>query len=192
MRRSRVLAVSVTILAAVCWLLPSAVPASAHAIIDLDGVSAVAGTSSAMTLEIQHGCLPSEATLEVEAFVGKPWRAVAPGAVAGWQVAVDRLASGGWHITWTDLGAPIPFGTATFFPITVDWPAKPGAYGMRVTQQCTNGATYDWSEQYRPATANSPSPPLTPRPEVQVVAKAERPAPHHHPNSAAGVDVHAH
>ena len=44
-----------------------AAPASAHAIIDLDGVTAVAGRSSAMTLEIQHGCLPAEATTQVDA-----------------------------------------------------------------------------------------------------------------------------
>lgn len=49
-----------------------AAPASAHAIIDLGGVSAVAGKTSPMTLEVQHGCLPAEATTQVEAFVGAP------------------------------------------------------------------------------------------------------------------------
>lgn len=62
----------------------SAGSASAHAIIELDGVSAVAGKTSLMTLEIQHGCLPSEATIEVEAFVGPAWRGVQPGGVPGW------------------------------------------------------------------------------------------------------------
>ena len=150
---------------------PAIAPASAHAIIELNGVSAVAGRTSTMTLEIQHGCLPSEATTEVEAFVGAPWRGVRPGAMAGWASTVEPLARGGWHIIWTNLGAPVPFGTETFFPISVDWPAKPGTYGMRVTQQCTTGTSYDWNTQYGPATANSPSPPLTPRPEVKVVAK---------------------
>jgi hypothetical protein len=151
----------------------SAAPASAHAIIDLDGVTAVAGKSSAMTLEIQHGCLPAEATTQVEAFVGRPWRSVKPGAVPGWQVSVQKVTQGGWHITWQNLGKPIPFGTPTFFPITVGWPSKPGTYAMHVTQQCTNGTSYDWNEQYGPATADTPSPPLTPRPEVHVAARAK-------------------
>jgi len=153
-------------------ILLSAAPASAHAIIDLDGVTAVAGKTSAMTLEIQHGCLPAEATTQVEAFVGRPWRSVKPGAVPGWQAAIEKLAQGGWHITWKNLGAPIPFGTATFFPITVAWPVKPGTYALHVTQQCTNGTSYDWNQPYGPATATTPSPPLTPRPEVHVVAHA--------------------
>ena len=150
----------------------SAPAAFAHAIIDLDGVTAVAGRSSAMTLEIQHGCLPAEATTQVDAYVGRPWRSVKPGAVPGWQVTVQKVTQGGWHITWKNLGTPIPFGTPTFFPITVGWPVKPGTYAMHVTQQCTNGSAYDWNEQYGPATATAPSPPLTPRPEVHVVAHA--------------------
>jgi uncharacterized protein YcnI len=151
----------------------SAAPASAHAIIELDGVTAVAGSTSGMTLEIQHGCLPAEATTQVQAFVGRPWRSVRPGPVPGWQVAVEKLAQGGWHITWQNLGTPIPFGTATYFPITVGWPSKPGTYAMHVTQQCTNGTSYDWNEQYGPATADTPSPPLTPRPEVHVAARSK-------------------
>ena len=146
-------------------------PAGAHAIIELNGVSAVAGGRSLMTLEVQHGCLPSEATTAVAAFVGAPWRAVRPEPVAGWSGRVERLSSGGWQITWTNLGAPIPFGTPSYFPITVSWPAKPGDYAMRVTQQCTNGASYDWNTTYGPATASRPSPPLTPRPEVKVIAR---------------------
>ena len=167
-------------------------PAAAHAIIELDGVSAVAGRTSAMTLEIQHGCLPAEATTQVQAFVGRPWRAVRPAPVTGWEASVQRLARGGWQITWTNLGEPIPFGTATFFPIEVDWPTQAGTFGMRVTQQCTDGTSYDWNEKYRPATANSPSPPLTPRPEVQVVARAEKRVPQTSPSAPVRVDTHVH
>jgi len=69
-----------------------------------------------MTLEIQHGCLPANPTVQVEAFVGAPWRAVKPEPVAGWTSSVTKQANGGWHITWVNQGTPIPFGTATFFP----------------------------------------------------------------------------
>jgi len=167
-------------------------PAAAHAIIDLDGVSAVAGTTSQMTLEVQHGCLPAEATLRVDAFVGRPWRGVEPGAVPGWQTTVERLPQGGWHIAWTNLGPPIPFGTAIFFPIEVAWPSKAGTYAMRVTQQCTNGASYDWNQQYFPATADSPSPPLTPRPEVKVVSRAEASTANAQPARPVHMNTHSH
>ena len=103
---------------------------------------------------------------------------------------MERLARGGWQITWTNLGEPIPFGTATFFPIEVDWPTKAGTFGMRVTQQCTDGTSYDWNEKFRPATANSPSPPLTPRPEVQVVAIADQRAPRTSSIAPAHLDTH--
>lgn len=149
---------------------PLLASASAHSIIELNNVSAVAGKTSAMTLEIQHGCLPSEPTLQVEAFVGSPWRAVKPTPVAGWTSTVTEQAKGGWHITWVNQGTPIPFGTATYFPITVSWPKNPGTYGMSVMQLCP-GSSYYWNDKYAPATASLPSPPLTPLAEVLVVAK---------------------
>ena len=152
---------------------PLAATASAHAIIELNGVNAVAGTTSAMTLEIQHGCLPSEPTIQVEAFVGAPWRAVKPVAVAGWTSSVTRQAKGGWHVTWVNQGAPIPFGTPAYFPLTIAWPKTAGTYGMSVLQLCTGGSSYLWNTQYSPASATADSPPLTPKPEVGVVAKKD-------------------
>lgn len=156
-------------LAAALVLGASISEANAHAIIALNGISAVAGKSSVMTLEVQHGCLPSEPTVQVEAFVGSPWRAVKPQKVSGWTSSVTKQPKGGWHITWVNQGTPIPFGTATFFPISVAWPSQPGTYGMSVMQLCP-GSSYYWNDKVTPATADVPSPPLTPRPEVLVVA----------------------
>jgi uncharacterized protein YcnI len=150
---------------------PLAATASAHAIIRLEGVSAVASATSAMTLLIQHGCLPSEPTVQVQAFVGKPWRSVKPQKVDGWTSSVKKQAKGGWQITWINQGEPIPFGKETLFPITVSWPKTPGTYGMSVWQLCANGSTYYWNEKSTAATATVNSPPLTPRPEVLVVEK---------------------
>lgn len=145
-----------------------------------------------MTLEIQHGCLPVEATTQVEAFVGPRWRAVEPVETTGWQASVERTAHGGWHITWIDLGEPIAFAKPTFFRIKVSWPDKPGIYGMRVTQQCTDGASYDWNAKSTPATAHRPSPPLTPRPEVLVVAHGEAMDVQSRPDAPATPEGHAH
>lgn len=165
-------------------------PAAAHAIIELNGISAVAGKTSTMTLEVQHGCLPSNPTLEVEAFVGKPWRAVKPQPVAGWTSRVERQSIGGWHIIWTNTGEPVPFGTATFFPITVAWPKDAGVYDMTVLQLCPE-SSYLWDEPFGPATAEKPSPPLTPRPQVQVVAKPASTSEQSHPTRPKA-PIHAH
>lgn len=124
-----------------------------------------------MTLEIQHGCLPSEPTVQVEAFVGAPWRAVKPQQVSDWTSTVTQQSTGGWHVTWVKRGEPVPFGTPTHFPITVTWPKTPGTYGMSVMQVCSDGSTYYWNDKYSPASATTDSPPLTPKPEVAVVAK---------------------
>ena len=166
-------------------------PAQAHGIIDLQGTSAVAGQSSVMTLEIQHGCLPSEPTVQVEAFVGSPWRAVKPQAVPGWTSRVTRQTKGGWHITWVNQGTPIPFGTATYFPISVAWPSKPGTYGMSVMQLCP-GSSYYWNSKNAPATADTPSPPLTPRPEVLVIAAKDVVAATPKAKATPSVSAHLH
>jgi hypothetical protein len=96
-------------------------------------------------------------------------RAVKQQPVNGWSSRVSRQDNGGWQITWTNLGAPIPFGTPIFFPIRAAWPTKPGIYGMSVLQLCPNSSYY-WNDEYAPANGSVSSPPLTPRPEVLVVA----------------------
>ena len=172
MRLTR-LALATATLGGICLASPMMTNASAHAIVRLEGVSAVAGATSAMTIEIQHGCLPSEPTVQVQAFVGKPWRAMKPQKVDGWTSSVKKQAKGGWQITWINQGDPIPFGKATFFPIMVSWPKTPGTYGVSVWQLCANGSTYYWNEKSTAATATTNSPPLTPKPEVVVIAKQE-------------------
>jgi uncharacterized protein YcnI len=149
----------------VATVMPSA---AGHAIIDLEGNDAVAGTTSVMKLEIQHGCSDSlPGVVEVQAFVGKPWRKIRPLAVAGWSTEVSVRKSGGYQITWKNLGQPGAFGTPVFFPLKVSWPKKAGTYGMTVLQLCPGGSTL-WNTEFTAATADAPSPPLTPLPEVQV------------------------
>lgn len=144
-------------------------PAQAHGIIDLGGVDAIAGRTSTMTLEIQHGCITqSTGTVQVQAFVGRPWGRVVPQPVAGWTVALSRLPNGGRQVTWTKEGDPQPFGTPVYFPLRVTWPGKPGTYSMKVVQACPDDIT-TWGTPFGPATADAPSPPITPIPQVQVL-----------------------
>ena len=180
--------IAVPALCAFSLVTPFGATASAHALIELNGVSAVAGTTSTMTLEIQHGCLPAEPTVQVETFVGAPWRSMKPQAVAGWASTVTRQTNGGWHIIWTNQGEPIPFGKRTFFPVTVAWPKKSGVYGMSVWQTCANGSSFYWNEKVTPATATADSPPLTPKPEVLVMTKSDAAKSAKPSNSATGMD----
>ena len=53
-----------TALIAAPLVIASAAPASAHAIVALNGDPAYAGRTSTMTLEIQHGCLQNEAGID--------------------------------------------------------------------------------------------------------------------------------
>ncbi len=148
----------------------AAAPVQAHAIIELNGADAVAGRTSLMTLEIQHGCITvADGTQLVLASVGKPWGRVVPKPVDGWTITAKKLASGGQQVMWTKQGEPQPFGTPVYFPMLVTWPTTPGVYGMSVTQACPSGTT-TWDIKDGPATANSPSPPLTPLPQVKVLA----------------------
>jgi len=149
-------------------LLAVSAPAQGHAIIELNGKDAMAGATSPMTLEIQHGCIDgAQETLQVQAFTGKSWGRVIPKPVTGWNSAVTKQRNGGSLITWSKQGAAAPFGTPVYFPLEVSWPKKSGIYGMSVLQVCPSSSTF-WNEPFTPATANKPSPPLTPLPQVQV------------------------
>ena len=148
--------------------LSSASPAAAHAIIDLTGEPAYAGKSSMMTMEIQHGCLQNELGIDkIVAYFDSAYRKVVPSTVAGWATTTKRT-SDGRKVTWKLKGTVPAFNTPTFFPMTVSWPAKPGVYGVPVKQWC-GSATNVWDVPDGPATANQPSPPLYPLPQVRVL-----------------------
>ena len=143
-------------------------PAQAHAIIDLKGKDAIAGATSPMTLEVQHGCIDgAQGTMQVQAMTAKTWRSVIPKQVAGWNSSISKQANGGSKITWIKQGAPAPFDIPVYFPLIVSWPTKAGVYGMSVRQICPSTSTL-WNEPFTPATADKPSPPITPLAQVQV------------------------
>ena len=125
MKRRAISAVAVAACAVLAVV--SAPAASAHAIISLGGVDAVAGQTSRMTLEVQHGCLTDEdGVLQVIASVGKPWGRLRPLPVEGWSMTQKRLPKG-QQITWTKVdGIPQVFNVPVYFPVDVTWPSKIG------------------------------------------------------------------
>lgn len=144
--------------------------ASAHAIAELNGDPAVAGHTSLMTLEMQHGCLANEIGIDtVIIYFNKHFTSANASAVAGWKSVAGRSSDGKRTITWTLTGTRPAFNAPTFFPITIGWPKAPDVYGVPVKQKC-DGEVNFWSTPPGPATADKPSPPLYPRPQVRVIA----------------------
>lgn len=170
---SRALTASLSSLAvgtlAAALLVASAAPASAHAIVALNGDPAYAGRTSTMTLEIQHGCLQNEAGIEkIAAYFDKAYGKVVPGKVDDWTASVKRTGKT-TKVVWTLTGDVPGFNTPVFFPMAITWPKKPGVYGLPVRQWC-DGATNIWDEPDGPATAGQPSPPLFPLPQIKVLS----------------------
>ncbi|MGA0011329.1 MAG: hypothetical protein ACO3ID_11220 [Candidatus Nanopelagicales bacterium] len=156
-------------LASAALVVASAAPASAHAIVDLTGEPAYAGKTSVMRLEIQHGCLQNETGIDkIAAYFGKKFGRVKPAAVTGWTSTSKRTADGR-KIVWKLTGSVPAFNTPTYFPMMITWPAKAGVYGVPVRQWC-GSETNIWDEPDGPATANKPSPPLYPLPQIKVVS----------------------
>ena len=157
------------------------VPAGAHAIVDLKNSDAIVGRSSAMTLEIQHGCITGGGgTVKFVAQFAAVFGEVTPGSVPGWTSVVTSgittttgtttATADGQTVTWTTNGAAQPFSTALIVPLKVRWPNRAGAYGTVVSQTCSNPTDETvWSTPAQPATAGVPSPPLTPLATVCVL-----------------------
>ena len=149
--------------------LMSASTASAHAIAELNGDPAYAGRTSIFTLELQHGCLSNEkGTDTVVAFFDSSFPSVRPKSVSGWKSQKSRQSNGNHKIKWSLVGNRPAFNTPTYFPLSIDWPKAPGVYGVPVKQKC-DGAKNMWNTPDAPATANAPSPPLYPLPQIKVL-----------------------
>ncbi len=156
-------------------------PVGAHAIVDLQKSDAIVGRTSAMTLEIQHGCITGGGgTVKFAAQFAAAFGSVTPGSVPGWSSVVTSgittttgtttSTADGQTATWTTNGAAQPFSTALIVPITVHWPSRAGAYGIVVSQTCSNPADETvWSTPAQPATVGVLSPPLTPLATVCVL-----------------------
>lgn len=102
---------------AACTVVVSAGPASAHAIVDLEGDPAYAGRTSTISLELQHGCLANEVGIDtVIVYLDASFRTVQPGAVDGWKASTKHSGSGTHKVTYTLTGTRPAFNAPTYFP----------------------------------------------------------------------------
>lgn len=151
--------------------LTAAAPASAHSIIELNGAPAYAGRTSTMTMEIQHGCMPSQPTYKVVIYFSSRFGAIVPLTVKGWRAVTGTRANGTKYVVWKSTNGAQPFPTPLYLRMRITWPRTPGTYGMPTQQFCVGGGSWYWNTPWQPATANVPSPPLTPLPTVVVKAR---------------------
>jgi hypothetical protein len=170
-RTSRVARIATALAAVSGLVIMGASPASAHAIVELNGDPAYAGRTSVMTLEMQHGCLSNELGIDkVVATFNKKFGTVKPKSVAGWKSKVRSTSGNKQRIVWTLTGSVPAFNQPTYFPIKISWPKQPGVYGVPVAQVC-DGEVNRWDVPDGPATADKPSPPLYPLPQIEVLAE---------------------
>lgn len=162
---------SVCCVAALALGMAGASAASAHAIVELNGDPAYAGRTSILTLELQHGCLGNEAGIDtVVAYFDPSFVSVKPKSVPGWKSQKATESDGTHRIKWTLTGDRPKFNTPTYFPMTISWPKQSGVYGVPVKQKCL-GEVNVWDTPDGPATANRPSPPLYPLPQIRVLPR---------------------
>ncbi len=153
----------------------SSLPADAHAIVELQGSDAIAGRTSTLSLEVQHGCITGGGgTVKVVAQFGAPFGRVTAGAVPGWTSLVTpgttAKSSSGRTVTWSTNGVAQPFATPLFLALTVHWPKRAGGYGIVVSQFCTNPTEQTiWDTPIQPTTVGVPFPPVTPLATVCVL-----------------------
>ncbi len=86
-------------------------------------------------------------------------------ALKSGRVAAGTIDS---FLIWKLTGAVPAFNAPTYFRMKISWPKEPGVYGVPVIQRC-NGEVVRWEIPDGPATADKPSPPLYPLPQIQVL-----------------------
>jgi hypothetical protein len=167
LQRALVIAGATTAL--VAGSIAASLPASAHSIIDLTGATAYAGKTSKMTMEIQHGCMPSQPTNKVVTFFKASFGDIVPLKVKGWTSTTGVRPNGRKYVIWQTTTAPQPFANPLYLPMRITWPTKAGEYGMPTRQFCVGGGSWFWQTQWQPASADVPSPPVEPLPSVMVL-----------------------
>ena len=134
LQRALVIAGATTAL--VAGSIAASLPASAHSIIDLTGATAYAGKTSKMTMEIQHGCMPSQPTNKVVTFFKASFGDIVPLKVKGWTSTTGVRPNGRKYVIWQTTTAPQPFANPLYLPMRITWPTKAGEYGMPTRQFC--------------------------------------------------------
>lgn len=124
-----------TLAAATAVSIASAIPASAHATIQLYGTPATAGGYGQMFVRVPHGCTGGLATDTVKIQIPAGFASVKPQAKAGWQVSTVKAdGKNVSEVIWS--GGNLPDSQFDDFGLSVKFPSTPGTAYLPVVQLC--------------------------------------------------------
>ena len=135
----------------------SALPASAHASVQLYGGSPTVGGYGALWIRIGHGC-DGSSTKRVVVNVPASFGSAKPQMIGGWRSKVNLLPDGSRQMVWNATGDPLRDDEFQDFGISVKYPSTEGVALLPTIQTCVVGKTA-WVDP--DAAAEHPAPRVT-------------------------------
>jgi uncharacterized protein YcnI len=147
----------------------AAIPASAHATVQMYGEKATANSYGAVFIRIPHAAA-DRSTVKVEVQIPEGVTAVKPQRLSGWSESVTKGADGKTvtSVTWSN--GSLPDTAFQDFGIQVKFPATAGVLYFKTVQTLDDGSTIAWVEI--PAAGVDSHSLAKPSPSVTTVAAA--------------------
>jgi uncharacterized protein YcnI len=147
----------------------AAIPASAHATVQMYGEKATANSYGAVFIRIPHAAA-DRSTVKVEVQIPEGVTAVKPQRLSGWSESVTKGADGKTvtSVTWSN--GSLPDTAFQDFGIQVKFPATAGVLYFKTVQTLDDGSTIAWVEI--PAAGVDSHSLAKPAPSVTTVAAA--------------------
>jgi uncharacterized protein YcnI len=147
----------------------AAIPASAHATVQMYGEKATAGGYGAVFIRIPHAAA-DRSTVKVEVQIPEGVTAVKPQRLSGWSESVTKGADGKTvtSVTWSN--GSLPDTSFQDFGIQVKFPKDAGTVYFKTVQTLDDGSTIGWVEI--PAAGVDSHSLAKPSPSVTTVAAA--------------------
>jgi uncharacterized protein YcnI len=147
----------------------AAIPASAHATVQMYGEKATANSYGAVFIRIPHAAA-DRSTVKVEVQIPEGVTAVKPQRLSGWSESVTKGADGKTvtSVTWSN--GSLPDTSFQDFGIQVKFPATAGVLYFKTVQTLDDGSTVGWVEI--PAAGVDSHSLAKPSPSITTVAAA--------------------
>jgi uncharacterized protein YcnI len=125
--------------------LAAAIPASAHASVQMYGEKATANSYGAVFIRIPHAAA-DRSTVKVEVQIPEGVTAVKPQRLSGWSESVTKGTDGKTvtSVTWSN--GSLPDTSFQDFGIQVKFPATAGVLYFKTVQTLDDGSTVGWVE----------------------------------------------
>jgi uncharacterized protein YcnI len=123
----------------------AAIPASAHASVQMYGEKATAGGYGAVFIRIPHAAA-DRSTVKVEVQIPEGVTAVKPQRLSGWSESITKSADGATisSVTWSN--GSLPDTSFQDFGIQVKFPKDAGKIYFKTVQTLDDGSTIAWIE----------------------------------------------